>query len=144
LLTGRYAQRVGLPRVIFPDDPAGLSDQEVTIAEVLGEQGYACGALGKRPLGARPEHSPLRHGFDRCVGLPSSNATPPGALHVDQEIEEDVDQATLTRRYTDEAIDFIDDHADEPFFVYLPHTMPHIPLHVEEGFRGTSAAGTYG
>src|SRR5690625_7411356 len=64
--------------------------------------------------------------------------------HGDQEIEEDVDQANLTRRYTDEAIDFIDDHADEPFFVYLPHTMPHIPLHVEEGFRGTSAAGTYG
>jgi len=144
LLTGRYAQRVGLPRVIFPDDPAGLSDQEVTIAEVLGEQGYACGAFGKWHLGARTEHSPLRHGFDRFVGLPYSNDMHPVVLHVDQEIEEDVDQATLTRRYTDEAIDFIDDHADEPFFVYLPHTMPHIPLHVEEGFRGTSAAGTYG
>ena len=91
LLTGRYAQRAGLPRVIFPDDPAGLSDQEVTIAEVLGEQGYACGAFGKWHLGARTEHSPLRHGFDRFVGLPYSNDMHPVVLHVDQEIEEDVD-----------------------------------------------------
>src|SRR5699024_11633567 len=91
LLTGRYAQRVGLPRVISPDDPAGLSDQEVTIAEVLGEQGYAGGASGKWHLGARTEHSPLRHGFDRFVGLPYSNDVHPVVLHVDQEIEEDVD-----------------------------------------------------
>ncbi|GAA1491254.1 sulfatase [Brachybacterium sacelli] len=144
LLTGRYAQRVGLPRVIFPEEPEGLSHEEVTFAEMLGQQGYACGAFGKWHLGARREHSPLRHGFDRFVGLPYSNDMHPVVLHVDDEVEEDVDQSTLTRRYTDEAMDFIDEHREGPFLVYLPHTMPHIPLHVEEGFRGTSAAGTYG
>jgi len=149
LLTGRYAQRVGLPRVIFPEEPEGLPDSEVTIAHLLGEQGYACGAFGKWHLGARPQHSPLRHGFDRFVGLPYSNDMHPVQLHVEDaedgsRIERDVDQSALTRRYTDEAMDFIDEHRDEPFFVYLPHTMPHIPLHVEPEFRGTSSAGTYG
>ena len=144
LLTGRYAQRVGLPRVIFPEDPEGLSAEELTLAEMLGNEGYACGAFGKWHLGARKEHSPLRHGFDRFVGLPYSNDMHPVVLQVDDEVEEDVDQSTLTRRYTDEAMDFIDAHREEPFLVYLPHTMPHIPLHVEEQFRGTSAAGTYG
>lgn len=145
LLTGRYAQRVGLPRVIFPTDPEGLSSWEVTVADLLGEAGYACAAYGKWHLGAQAKHNPVNHGFDHFVGLPYSNDMDPVALQVGADVvEENVDQTTLTRRYTDEAIDFIDRHADEPFFVYLPHTMPHIPLHVEEEFRGTSAAGTYG
>src|SRR5699024_12648107 len=141
LLTGRYAQRVGLRRVIVADDPAGLSDQEGPIAEVLGGQGYACGAFGTWHLGARREHSPLRHGCDRFVGLPYSNGMHPVVLHVDEEVEEDVEQATLTRRSTDEAADRVDDRADERFSVYLPRTRPPIQRRAGEGFRGTSAAG---
>lgn len=145
LLTGRYAQRVGLQRVIFPHDREGLSQWEVTVAESLSEVGYHCGAYGKWHLGARAEHNPLWHGFEEFVGLPYSNDMQPLNLYINEDrIEEAVDQTTLTRRYTDEAMAFIDRYRDEPFFVYLPHTMPHIPLHVEEGFRGISAAGTYG
>lgn len=145
LLTGRYAQRVGLPRVIFPNDPEGLCDWERTIAEVLSAEGYHCGIYGKWHLGARPEHNPMRHGFEEFYGLPYSNDMSPLNLYVGKDrIEEDVDQTTLTRRYTDHAMDFISRHRGEQFFVYLPHTMPHIPLHVEEGFRGISKAGTYG
>ncbi|MFC7404828.1 sulfatase [Georgenia alba] len=145
LLTGRYAQRVGLPRVIFPADPEGLCGWERTIAGVLSDVGYRCGIYGKWHLGARPEHNPLRHGFEEFYGLPYSNDMDPLNLYVNADrIEAAVDQSTLTRRYTDQAMDFISRHADEPFFVYLPHTMPHIPLHVEEDFRGTSRAGTYG
>lgn len=145
LLTGRYAQRVGLPRVIFPTDPEGLCDWEITVADLLSGAGYSCAAYGKWHLGAQPKHNPINHGFDSFVGLPYSNDMDPVVLQVGIDtVEENVDQTTLTRRYTDEAISFIDEHADEPFFVYLPHTMPHIPLHVEEEFRGTSAAGTYG
>ncbi|WP_168211724.1 sulfatase [Ruania zhangjianzhongii] len=145
LMTGRYAQRVGLPRVIFPEEPLGLSGEETTVAEMLAHAGYRCGIFGKWHLGARADHHPRRHGFDRFVGLPYSNDMHPLRLWVDdQELPEPVDQTMLTRRYTDEAIDFIDAAGDQPFFVYLPHTMPHIPLHVEESFRGTSDAGTYG
>lgn len=145
LLTGRYAQRVGLPRVIFPRDREGLADWEVTIAELLRSAGYRTGAFGKWHLGARREHHPTNHGFDDFVGLPYSNDMDPVVLlRRDGSTESDVDQSLLTRRYTDDAMDFIDRAADQPFFCYLPHAMPHIPLHVEKGFRGTSAAGTYG
>ncbi|GAB3260959.1 sulfatase family protein [Arthrobacter pigmenti] len=145
LMTGRYAQRVGLPRVIFPQEPQGLSSWEVTVADILSEAGYACGIYGKWHLGAREQHHPLRHGFKEFVGLPYSNDMDPLSLYVNDQPEDGpVDQTSLTRRYTDAAMNFIERHRDEPFFVYLPHTMPHIPLHVEEDFRGTSAAGTYG
>ncbi len=146
LLTGRYAQRVGLPRVLFPRDTIGLDAGERTIADVLRGAGYATCALGKWHLGCLPEHHPRRHGFDRFFGLPYSNDMQPLHLYDDEEaLPGPVDQASLTRRYTDEAIRFIRDRGpDEPFFVYLAHTMPHIPLHVEADFRGRSAAGTYG
>lgn len=145
LLTGRYAQRVGLPHVLWPQDEAGLSDWEVTVAELLGQQGYATTAIGKWHLGARQPHHPLRHGFDEFFGMLYSNDMHPTRLYDGEKvIEEQADQATLTRRYTDEAIDFVERHQDSPFFVYLAHSMPHIPLHVEEGFQGVSEAGTYG
>lgn len=145
LLTGRYPQRVGLPRVVFPRDPEGLPDDEVTIADLLREVGYRCAVYGKWHLGAKPEHHPLRHGFEEFVGLPYSNDMDPVHLmEGDRRVAGEVDQALLTRRYTDEAISFVERHRNEPFFVYLPHTMPHIPLHVEAEFRNTSAAGTYG
>ena len=146
LLTGRYAQRVGIPAVLFPRDTVGLTDREVTVAEILRDADYATCMLGKWHLGCRPEHYPTRHGFDEYFGLLYSNDMQPLHLYRNEEVlETEVDQAQLTRRYTDEAISFIESrHADGPFFVYLAHTMPHIPLHVEPGFRGKSAGGTYG
>lgn len=145
LLTGRYAPRVGLPRVLHPHDRAGLSAWEQTLPELLRSQGYHTAVFGKWHLGCRPQHNPTRHGFDEFLGLLYSNDMDPLHLYAGVDaIETKVDQATLTRRYTDAAIDFIERHAGDPFFVYLPHTMPHIPLHVEEGFRGRSRAGTYG
>lgn len=145
LLTGRYAQRVGLQRVVFPDESEGLSSYERTIAAVLADAGYHCGAYGKWHLGDGPHHNPLRHGFEDFFGLPYSNDMDPLYLVDGQRrLDGAVDQRLLTRQYTDRAMDFISHHRDGPFFVHLAHTFPHIPLHVEEGFRGTSAAGTYG
>jgi uncharacterized sulfatase len=98
--------------------------------------------LGKWHLGCRPEHNPTRHRFDEYFGLLYTNDMDP--VHRGEEVlETEVNQAELTRRYTDSAIDFVERHADQPFFVYLAHTMPHIPLHVEERFRGRSPGGTY-
>lgn len=145
LLTGRLAQRMGIERVLFPRDDHGLPAREKTLADYLRQAGYATVMAGKWHLGCRPEHNPVRHGFDHYLGLLYSNDMDP--LHLyrnEQAIETEVDQAQLTRRYTDEIIEFIDGAGDRPFFAYLAHTMPHIPLHVEEDFRGRSAGGTYG
>ncbi|MFI7448635.1 sulfatase [Nonomuraea sp. NPDC049714] len=145
LLTGRYPQRVGLPRVLSPRDGTGLSSWEHTLPEMLRDAGYRTAMFGKWHLGCRPEHYPTRHGFDEYAGLLYSNDMHPVELFEGEEISTtDVDQATLTGAYTDQAIDFIERHVDQPFFVYLAHTMPHIPLHVEEQFRGRSAGGRYG
>lgn len=146
LLTGRYAQRMGVERVLFPNDTKGIRDEDRTFADYLRDAGYATCMLGKWHLGCLPEHNPVRHGFDSYFGLLYSNDMDPLHLYRGAEaIETDVDQATLTGRYSDEAIAFIEArHGDGPFMVYLAHTMPHIPLHVEEAFRGKSEAGTYG
>ncbi len=145
LLTGRYAQRLDVERVLFPGDTKGITDQEKTFGAYLQDAGYATCMLGKWHLGCQPQHNPVRHGFDHYFGLLYSNDMDPLHLYRNEEaIETEVDQATLTRRYTDEAIGFIEQHADEPFCVYLAHTMPHIPLHVEPDFRGRSEGGTYG
>ena len=145
LLTGRYAQRAGLVGVLFPQDTEGLTSKDRTIAGYLKNAGYAACHLGKWHLGCLPEHFPTRHGFDHYFGLLYSNDMDPLHLYRNEEaIETEVDQATLTRRYTDEAIAFMEKHKDEPFFVYLAHTMPHIPLQVEKEFRGKSRGGTYG
>ncbi len=149
LLTGMYPQRVGLPRVLFPGEAAGLEARFPTVAQALREQGYATQAVGKWHLGCREEHRPTRHGFDTFFGLPYSNDMAPLHLYRDEEvIETEVDQAQLTERYTREVIRFVEGHTarepGRPFFSYLAHTMPHIPLHVPPEFRGRSAAGTYG
>ena len=149
LLTGRYPQRVGLPRVLFPKDEEGLTDAEKTIADCLKEGDYKSACLGKWHLGCRPEHYPTRHGFDYYFGLLYSNDMNPLHLYENKEaIETEVDQAQLTRRYTDQAISFIQsthqENTEQPFFIYIAHTMPHIPLYVEPEFRGRSNAGVYG
>ncbi|MBK1787510.1 sulfatase family protein [Prauserella cavernicola] len=145
LLTGRYPQRVGLPKVLSPEHGTGLSSFEYTLPRMLRDVGYRTAMFGKWHLGCRPEHYPTRHGFDEYAGLLYSNDMHPVELFEGEGISTaDVDQATLTAAYTDHAIDFIQRHADEPFFVYLAHTMPHIPLHVEDEFTGRSAGGRYG
>jgi uncharacterized sulfatase len=136
---------VGLPRVLFPHEGEGLPGWERTLPEMLRERGYRTAMYGKWHLGSRPEHNPVRHGFDEFAGLLYSNDMDPVHLYEGEKVAEtDVDQALITKLYTDRAIEFIERNAAEPFFVYLAHTMPHIPLHVEPGFRGTSAGGTYG
>ena len=152
LLTGRYGARIGVPHVLFPWDTTGLRDDEKTIAQVLKTKGYATACIGKWHLGHLPEFLPTRHGFDYYFGLPYSNDMqpplpkyPPLPLMRNEEIiEQPANQDTLTQRYTDEAVKFIEEHKAGPFFVYLPHSMPHVPLHASDAFRGKSKRGLYG
>ncbi|OAI47867.1 hypothetical protein AYO44_08785 [Planctomycetaceae bacterium SCGC AG-212-F19] len=162
-LTGCYAKRVSLPAVIFPAAGVGLSEKEHTIAGLLKEQGYATMCIGKWHVGDQPEFLPTRRGFDHYFGLPYSNdmggewdgapdapagkRRPPLPLVRDEKVIETLkpaDQDRLTERYTDEAVKFIREHKDMPFFLYLAHTAVHVPLHPGEQFRGKSANGTYG
>lgn len=157
LMTGCYAQRVSLavvPRsedetqmglVLFPGSRYGLHPDEITIADILKQQGYATACVGKWHLGDAPDFLPTRHGFDSYYGIPYSNDMTPSILMRGETIIEDpVDQDTLTERYTQEAVRFIEDNKDRPFFLYLAHNMPHVPLHVSERFRGRSRGGLYG
>ena len=154
LMTGCYPKRVGLHRhVLFPSSKTGLNPSEITVARLLKDQGYATMCIGKWHLGHHPEFLPTRHGFDAYYGIPYSNdmptPTPDGGkgvvlLRDEKVIEHPTDQATLTERYTAEAVKFIKANKDRPFFLYLPHTMPHLPLHVSERFKGKSKGGLYG
>jgi len=150
LLTGCYPTRVSLPRVLNPKDKIGISSKEKTIADVLKTRGYTSACIGKWHLGWEKPFLPTHHGFDYFYGLPYSNdmghgTNPPVPLmQGDRIIEQPVNQDTLTQRYTSEAIKFIEENKDRPFFLYLAHTMVHIPLHVSEAFRGKSKRGLYG
>jgi arylsulfatase A-like enzyme len=153
LLTGRYPVRSGMVRVLFPREEVGLRESEITLAEALKAQGYATGMFGKWHLGDRPRHSPLRHGFDYRYGLPFSNdmtrphTSWPEPLRLyegDEVVEEGVDQTTLTKRYTEKAAAFLEQHQDKPFFLYLPYAMPHWPWFASQGFHGKSVKGPYG
>lgn len=152
VLTGRYPIRAGVPRVLGALSHEGLPASEVTLADVLRAAGYATAIVGKWHLGRWPSQLPTRHGFDRWFGLPYSNdmdiparGEPPTPLYRDEAvIEQPVDQDSLTRRYTEEAVRFIEDAGTAPFFLYLAHTMPHVPLHASPAFRGRSAVGLYG
>jgi arylsulfatase A-like enzyme len=163
LLTGCYAKRVSLPAVIFPAAPVGLSAEEHTVAALLKDQGYRTMAIGKWHVGDQPEFLPTRRGFDHYLGLPYSNdmggewdgaqdeppgkRKPPLPLVRDEKVIETVSPAgqdRLTERYTDEALQFIRDHKDDAFFLYLPHTAVHVPIHPGAAFRGKSSNGNYG
>ena len=146
LLTGRYSVRSGLGLgVVHPGNRHGLPAEEVTIAEALRPLGYRTAAIGKWHLGHYAEFWPTNQGFDYYYGLPYSNDMTPLPLYRGTErIEEPSDQTTLTRRYTEEVIKFIEGNKDEPFFIYLPHTFPHIPLYASDEFKGRSKAGIYG
>ena len=145
LLTGCYPMRVSIPRVLFPRDKIGLNPDEVTIADMLKTRGYATCCIGKWHLGHLPEFLPTRQGFDYYFGLPYSNDMSPLPLIEGEEtIELKPDQSQLTRRYTEKAVEFIKKNKDRPFFLYLPHTMPHVPLYVSDKFKGKSKGGLYG
>lgn len=172
LMTGCYPNRVGILGALGPLSKIGLDPAEDTIADVLKRRGYACGIFGKWHLGDAPQFLPLRQGFDEYFGLPYSNDMWPvnyDGRPLDQVpqdfkprrrdyvplflIENDrradpirtlEDQNTLTTRYTERAVAFVERHRDGPFFLYLPHSMPHVPLGVSAKFRGKSAQGMYG
>lgn len=155
-LTGRYAFRSGLVVPYGPDSPIGIAPGEITLGDALKQQGYRTAMLGKWHLGdfaSHPEFSPARHGFDYFYGLPYSHDyrapfVPPGPgvplFRNLEEIERPVDANTLTRRFTSEAVRFIREARDQPFFVYIAYNMPHLPAGASADFMGRSAAGRYG
>ncbi|MGI9243501.1 MAG: sulfatase family protein [Verrucomicrobiales bacterium] len=171
LLTGRLPIRNGMcsskRRVLFPDSAGGLPSSEMTISSALKGAGYNTAAVGKWHLGHLPQFLPTSHGFDSYFGVPYSNdmdrvasKAPRGReafwtpkseywnvplLRGEKEIERSPDQTQLTKRYTEEAVGFIRKQvAGTPFFLYLAHSMPHVPLFASEKFSGKSSAGLYG
>lgn len=168
LLTGCYPNRIGLTGALFPKHTIGINKDELTMAEMFKAQNYATACFGKWHLGWQKEFLPLQHGFDEFLGLPYSNdmwpydnisgeRLPKGKgrgnypelpLMTGNEISETIstlkDQDKLTTLYTEKAVDFINRNKDNPFFLYVPHTMGHVPLGVSEKFRGKSKQGLYG
>jgi arylsulfatase A-like enzyme len=167
LLTGCYNVRVSILGALGPASPNGISEAETTLAEVCKSRGYATGIFGKWHLGHHRKFLPLQHGFDEYFGLPYSNdmwprhpdvAPLPEAerlkrwpplplIEGNETAKADVgprDQEQLTKSYTERAVAFIDRHRSNPFFLYVPHSMPHVPLYVSDAFKGRSGAGLYG
>ncbi|HEY1335964.1 MAG TPA: sulfatase [Bryobacteraceae bacterium] len=145
LLTGRYPTRVGVPRVLFPQDQGGLDRGETTLANMLKARGYKTMCIGKWHLGRPEPYLPTSRGFDEYFGIPYSNdMTPRVLMHNTEVIEQTATLETLTGRYTDQAKKFIEASKGGPFFLYMPHTFPHIPLGVSDRFRGKSGLGIYG
>jgi arylsulfatase A len=145
LLTGRNSIRTGVVHVFFPGNGRGMSTDEVTIADALKPLGYTSACVGKWHLGSTYEYRPLRQGFDSYYGILYSNDMyNPDIFRDDERIEHPTDQTTLTKRYTEEAVKFIEKSQDDPFFLYVPYTMPHIPLFASDDFLDTSKRGLYG
>ena len=155
LMTGCYPNRVSLPHVLNPRSSIGINSNEVTVAELLKAQGYATACYGKWHLGHHPQFLPTRHGFDDYFGLPYSNDMWPRhpsnktfpelpLIEGEKVIELNPDQRMLTTWYTERAVRFIEKNQDRPFFLYVPHSMPHVPLHVSDKFKGKSKQGLYG
>jgi arylsulfatase A len=171
LLTGRLHARSGINFVLFPWSKGGLPQSEITIARALKPAGYATACIGKWHLGHESPHLPMDHGFDSWFGIPYSNdmsrqtnidaygvrmnagnlqqrnELPPIPLMRNKDIlEREPDQAQLTTRYTDEALRFMKDARSrrQPYFLYLPHTFPHVPLHTSPQQSGRSLRGLYG
>ncbi len=155
LLTGVYPNRIGLGGALNHTSRAGVHPREKLLSDLFKSQGYATGIFGKWHLGHHPPFLPTRRGFDEWFGIPYSNdlgplhpvtpGLPPLPLYENETVvETDPDQAQFTRRLTERAISFIERHRDKPFFLYLPHVMPHVPIFASEKFRGHSAGGLYG
>jgi arylsulfatase A len=160
LLTGCYPNRLGIHGALGPKDAVGIADSEVTLAQLLKSRGYATGMAGKWHLGHHRQFLPIYHGFDEYLGLPYSNDmwphhpdAKPGSypqlplIEDGRVIDPDVtaqDQTKLTGLYAERAVSFINRHKDHPFFFYLAHSMPHVPLHSSVPYRGKSKQGAYG
>jgi arylsulfatase A-like enzyme len=161
LLTGCYPVRVGLPFVVGPKGPdwtkgkenIGLNTKEMTIAKLLKQKNYATCCIGKWHLGDMKEFLPLRQGFDYYFGLPYSHdmnkQTDPKypdlpLMENEKVIELNPDLSQLTKRYTEKTLSFIKKNRINPFFIYLAHSMPHVPLFASEKFKGKSKKGVYG
>ena len=168
LLTGRLPVRSGMMsperRVLFPDSPGGIPEAEITLAEVLKDRGYSTACVGKWHLGHLPKYLPTSNGFDSYFGIPYSNdmnqvnegptkelLSPARVEYWDvplmrdqQIVERPADQRTITGRYTEEAVRFIRSNQKQPFFLYLAHSLPHVPLFASDDFLGTSRRGLYG
>lgn len=155
LMTGCYPRRVNMHKdakngwVLFPNARKGLHPDEVTVAEILKTRGYQTACIGKWHLGDQREFLPTRQGFDSYFGIPYSNDMnrkniPLPLMRGEKVIEAPVVQPPLTRRYTEAAVRFITDNKDRPFFLYLPHTMVHLPLNPGVEYKGKSANGRYG
>jgi arylsulfatase A len=145
LLTGRYPTRVGVPAVLFPQDKNGLNLDETTLADVLKARGYRTMCIGKWHLGRPDEYLPTSRGFDRYFGIPYSNDMNPRVVMRDKDvIEQTANLETLTQQYTEQAKTFLRESKGESFFLYMPHTFPHIPLSASPKFRGKSSEGLYG
>jgi arylsulfatase A-like enzyme/phosphodiesterase/alkaline phosphatase D-like protein len=173
LMTGCYPKRaLSIPHVLFPGNAEGLHPDEITVAELLKKQGYATGIIGKWHLGDQPKYLPTRHGFDYYYGLPYSNDMGPAADGVKNNLGKPLpkpranrrrgqpplpllrnetvlqrvlpdDQQALVENYTNEAVSFLYDHRDEPFFLYLPHSAVHFPMYPGKAFVGHSKNGLY-
>lgn len=160
LLTGCYPNRIGLSGALGPKSKIGISSDEMTLAEMFRQKGYATGMAGKWHLGHAPEFLPLRHGFDEFYGIPysgdmwphhpeaKSGTYPPLPLIEGERVLksglEAADQEQLTAQYADRAVRFIERNKDRPFFFYLAPNMPHVPLFVSDRFKGKSNAGLFG
>jgi len=156
LLTGCYAERVSIRGALWSGSRVGINPQETLIPEILKARGYATAVFGKWHLGHYPEFLPTRHGFDEFFGLPYSSdmwpkhPTNPGAytplplIEGEKTIAYLEDQSLLATWYTDRAVDFIRRNSRQPFFLYLAHSLPHVPLYVSDRFKGKSKRGLYG
>ena len=156
LLTGSYPNRIGIRGALDHTAKTGLNPEELTIAEVLKQRGYATAIYGKWHLGHHPPYLPTRQGFDEYYGLPYSNDMWPNhpvtknyypelpLIEGERIIQLNPDQSRLTTDYTTRAVSFIERNRERPFFLYLPHSMPHVPLYVSEKYRGRTEQGLYG
>lgn len=156
MMTGCYANRVGMQGALNHTSKEGIHPDEVLLPEICKAAGYATAAFGKWHLGTYPDFNPLRHGFDEFLGIPYSNDNSKFHPSLAQEmpplpfydglkvIETDPDQAQFTRRFTERAVSFIEKNKERPFFLYLPHVMPHVPIFASPEFKGKSAGGLYG
>jgi arylsulfatase len=156
LMTGCYPNRVSLSGALNHTSTNGIHPAELLLPEILQQRGYATAIFGKWHLGTAPEFHPLNHGFDRFFGIPYSNdnskyhpvlhaSMPRLPLYKDKVvIDTDPDQSQFTLRFTEQAIEFLRDNKERPFFLYLPHVMPHVPIFCSEAFAGKSKRGLYG
>lgn len=158
LMTGCYPNRLGVHGAFMPNSKKGLHSEETTIAEMLKEQDYATAIFGKWHLGDHPKFLPLQHGFDEYFGIPYSNDMWPHHPQQGPVFDFDIlplikgnevidtldDQSMLTTQITEHSVDFIKRNKDNPFFLYVAHPQPHVPLFVSDKFKGKSKRGLYG